>query len=105
MMTRTALAACLLALTAVPAAAQTPDPGRGRDVALRWCARCHVVAKDQKKPAIDAAPTFAEIAANPRMTRARLLAILGSPHSKMPTQVLTRRDIGDVISYIESQKK
>jgi mono/diheme cytochrome c family protein len=104
-MHRTLLAAGLLALAAAPAAAQTPDPARGRDVALRWCARCHVVSTDQKKPAIDAAPTFAEIATNPNMTRARLLAILGSPHSKMPTQVLTRRDIRDVISYIESQKK
>ena len=88
-----------------PAWAETANPARGKAAAARWCGQCHLVSPDQTRTATDAAPPFAELANNPGMTRTRLLSILGNPHGRMPTGVLSRRDINDVIAHIESLRK
>ena len=77
---------------------------RGLAAARKWCAGCHVVAEQQRRPATDAAPPFAEIANNPKVSRDRLRGILIRPHSRMPTGVLTRDDIRDLLAYFDSLK-
>lgn len=95
-----------LAGGAPAARAQDRDGARkGLAVARHWCARCHVVAAGQTGPVLDAAPPFADIANDPRMTPSRLRGILVNPHGRMPTEPLTRDDIADLIAYIESLKR
>jgi mono/diheme cytochrome c family protein len=89
-----------------PARAQAPDSAtKGLAVARRWCARCHVVEAGQTAHALDAAPPFAEIARDTRMTASRLRGFLSDPHGRMPTGALSRDDLADLIAYIESLRK
>jgi len=103
-----ALAVVAVAVFAAPLSdaraqqAGKPDPARGLTVAKRWCAQCHVVSAEQRSAATDAAPPFREFARSPAMTPTRLRAILGDPHGRMPTNVLTRDDISNIIAYIRS---
>jgi mono/diheme cytochrome c family protein len=89
-----------------PARAQDREPAvKGLAVARKWCARCHIVEAGQKAHALDAAPPFADLARDPKITAARLRGILSNPHGRMPTEPLTRADIADLIAYIESLRK
>jgi mono/diheme cytochrome c family protein len=86
---------------ALPLAAQTvpADPDRGRTLAVRSCAACHVVAANQRSPAVDGAPPFASFADGPLAER-RLRVFLQTPHRPMPDLTLTRREIDDLVAYI-----
>lgn len=99
------VALCLL-LVAGPLGAQNRvgDVEAGRALALRTCARCHVVAEQQSQPAIDGVRPFAAIARNPAVTEQSLRVFLQTPHPPMPDFSLTRREIDDAISYILSLK-
>ena len=116
----------LLALglvTAAPARAQvlsppvTPDPAkpspagvapkpsadRGKIIAQRWCAECHVVAPDQKSAKADV-PSFGTIATKRPPGAVPLDTFLMNPHPKMPDMQLTRTEVADLIAYIRTQK-
>ena len=107
------LAPAVLAVTIGAAGAQerkTDPVAAGRDIALKICANCHVVAQDQESPPLlkPPAPSFAEIAANPATSEASLRDFLGKPHgearrsSKMPAFTLGDFQIAPLIAYIES---
>lgn len=101
-----------LALAAiVPASGQEAKAvAEGRDVALKVCAMCHVVAEDQAQPPTmnPPAPKFAEIAARPNVTEAFLRDFLMKPHgearamSAMPAFLMPSRQADAVIAYLMS---
>jgi mono/diheme cytochrome c family protein len=95
-----------LALLLISSAAQAqPWPGNpreGRDLALRICADCHVVAPQQTRSPTDGAPPFAERARDPAITPLSLRVFLQTPHKQMPDLILTRTEIDDLIAYILS---
>ncbi|ARN83812.1 hypothetical protein B1812_19385 [Methylocystis bryophila] len=87
------------------------DPiAAGRDIALKICANCHVVASDQETPPLlkPPAPSFAEIAAKPETTEASLRDFLANAHggarrsSKMPAFMLGEFQIAPLVAYLQS---
>jgi mono/diheme cytochrome c family protein len=92
----------------IAAAASSPglaaDPNHGEQLARRWCASCHVVAKDQTQASSEA-PPFATIARNPIFNADRLAFFLLEPHPKMPNMSLTRLEAADLAAYIVSLGK
>ncbi|MFN3348767.1 c-type cytochrome [Pseudorhodoplanes sp.] len=80
-----------------------PDPQKGAELAKRWCASCHLVAKDQTK-AVDGIPSFAAIAQRGNIGAGRLAFLLLNPHPAMPAMTLTRNEARDLAAYIATQK-
>ena len=77
----------------------------GRDVALRWCASCHLVDPHAQRESNDAAPSFAAIAATKTTTRTTLLTFLAAPHGQMQDYQLSRDEIANVSAYILSLRR
>jgi len=94
----TAVVAVAGGLAAVPAEAR--DAANGRVLAEKWCAGCHLIG--DSVPGSDVAPPFRAIASDPAKSRGRLEAWLATPHTAMPSMPLSRRDIDDLLTYIES---
>jgi len=80
--------------------AQAADAERGRVIAERWCASCHLVSPQQEK-AMDGVPSFQEIAERGALGGETLQAFLMSPHPAMPDMALTRGEIEDLARYID----
>jgi mono/diheme cytochrome c family protein len=80
-----------------------PNPENGAMLAKRWCASCHIVAKDQTK-AIDGVPPFATLAARGDLSGEQLAFVLLNPHPAMPAMTLTRNEARDLSAYIAAQK-
>jgi mono/diheme cytochrome c family protein len=76
----------------------------GRDLGLKWCAECHLVAQGQPKPPSDTAPTWYSIAKNPATTEAGLHAFFATPHKQMPNIMLSREEQDEIVAYILSLK-
>jgi mono/diheme cytochrome c family protein len=84
----------------------------GHDFALKICANCHVVAKDQDSVPIlkPPAPSFTAIVARPEATEASLRSFLSNPHgklrqnSKMPNFQLADFQIDQIVAYLLSLK-
>lgn len=83
---------------AVPALAG--DARQGGVIAKRWCASCHVVAKDQTSANADA-PSFFDIAQR-RTDKKQIANFLVDPHPPMPDMHLSRKEIDDITTYIRS---
>lgn len=102
------LPAVMLIAISVPTAAalaqgDTTVVTEGRELALKWCAECHLVDKTQTQAASDSVPSFYAVANHPSTTETGLKAFLMSPHKKqMPNIMLTREQIDDVVAYILS---
>ena len=79
----------------------TGDAERGGLLAERWCSTCHIVS-DTQEQATTEAPTFQSIAERSPEAIDALAAFLMDPHPPMPDLSLTREDIRDLLSYIES---
>jgi mono/diheme cytochrome c family protein len=88
-----------MASSALPAA----DAANGERLARRWCASCHVVARDQRSPTAEAAP-FSSIAKFPNFNAGQLALYLLTPHPKMPDMDLSRAEAADLVAYIASMK-
>ena len=73
----------------------------GTQLAERWCSTCHIVS-DTQEQATTEAPTFQSIAERSPEAIDALAAFLMDPHPPMPDLSLTREDIRDLLSYIES---
>jgi mono/diheme cytochrome c family protein len=90
------------------AADQAPsDHSAGKRLAQSYCSQCHVVtAKDKKhrERVPGAPPDFTIVARDPAMTAEKLATFLRFPHGRMSNVVLTRKDIENVVGYIESLK-
>ena len=76
---------------------------RGKVIAQRWCAECHVVTPDQRRAKADV-PTFREIAKRRQASSVPLEQFLMNPHPVMPDMQLTRAEVADLAAYIRSQK-
>ena len=81
--------------------AEAPDIDKGKAIAGRWCASCHLVAPDQKQTSADV-PSFASIAARPNFSSKAIATFLLDPHPKMPSFALTRQETNDIAEYIAS---
>jgi mono/diheme cytochrome c family protein len=113
-MTRSGLALSLsVALAGIaPALGQEAKIADGREIALKVCAICHVVADDQAVPPTlkPPAPRFADIAARPNVTEAFLHDFLMKPHgqaralSAMPGFLMPSYQADAVIAYLMSLK-
>lgn len=79
----------------------TGDAGEGAAIAERWCAACHLVSEDQTRAAVDA-PTFLSIADRAPEAIDALAGFLMDPHPPMPDLSLTRAEIRDLLTYIQS---
>ena len=102
-MSSSARATFLLSLAgalAFAAPALAGDARQGAVIAKRWCASCHVVAKDQTSANADA-PSFFDIAQR-RTDRKQIANFLVDPHPPMPDMHLSRREIDDIVTYIRS---
>lgn len=101
-----------LGLSVAPAAeAADQQVEHGRELALKVCAACHVVAPSQElSPLLNPpAPAFAEIAKRAEVTRASLRHFVATTHwdektlpLTMPNPSLTDSQIADVAAYILS---
>jgi mono/diheme cytochrome c family protein len=98
-----AMAAASLVISAA-SAAPPPSAARGKVIAQRWCAECHVVTPDQTRAKADV-PTFGEIAERRAKATVPLEQFLMNPHPKMPDMQLTRAEVADIVAYIKTQKK
>ncbi|GLI91083.1 c-type cytochrome [Methylocystis echinoides] len=102
-MASSARASLLLGLAgaaALAAPALAGDAHKGAVIAGRWCASCHVVAKDQTSANADA-PSFFDIAQR-RTDKKQIANFLVDPHPPMPDMHLSRKEIDDITTYIRS---
>jgi len=86
------------ALATSPAMAQG-DVKTGETVARTWCSPCH---NTNGRGASDVVPSFGYLAAE--RSERELRAFLTNPHGAMPNIQLSRQQIEDVISYMETLK-
>lgn len=101
----TRLPTALLSVTIfamLPAAAMAANSAEGETMARRWCAACHVVAKDQQNGNTQA-PPFSAIANRPGFDAAKLSLFLLLPHPRMPDMNMSRREAEDLAAYIADQ--
>jgi len=82
------------------------DPQRGFQAALKICEDCHIVADGRRrpKPPAPGAPSFFELAKQPRVTAFYLRAFFRTPHRNMPDLMLPNVERDDIIAYILSLK-
>lgn len=92
-----------IALFLVTASAFAADANRGGQLALRWCASCHVTHPDQKSPVMEA-PPFQTIARRPDFDIAKVALFLRNPHPKMPDMGLSRSATADIAAYVATLK-
>jgi mono/diheme cytochrome c family protein len=71
--------------TALPCLAEAQDIDRGREMAERWCANCHVVGRSAQAGRADGLPTFPAIAAKKETTAASLRGAMTAAHAACPT--------------------
>jgi cytochrome c len=77
------------------------DAARGGQLARQWCANCHVVDSKAAGPVPQGPPSFRTVARS-GMTADQLRAFLSHPHGAMPDLSLSRAEIDDLTSYIET---
>jgi len=91
-----------LAAFAVPALAAAP-PGNadaGRDLVMRSCISCH--APEATKSATDGAPPLSFVAKDNKQNPAWIRGWLMDPHPPMPGIMLSRKQIDDIIAYLNT---
>jgi len=101
-MIRVALLFSLFMVLLSPSVQAAGDAAAGKDLATTWCSTCHQM--EGSRIAADAAPPFAAMARNPKVTPDRLRGFLVKPHGGMPDLTLTRQEIENLVAYIESLK-
>lgn len=82
-----------------------PDTANGRDLSVRLCTNCHIVAAGATGGPGQLAPSFAEIARKPGQTSEQVAGAIIIPHPDMPAVSLTMQEIRDVVGYIMSLRK
>jgi mono/diheme cytochrome c family protein len=96
----------LVALAALPGAAQAADEANGKALGQRLCVNCHVVIPGEASPGMTAGvPSFKEIARKPNQTSAKIQDRMLNPHPPMPQVQLTNKERADLAAYILSLKE
>ena len=98
-----AVLAATFSTAAITSGGVSADPGAGKSLAQKWCAECHSIGGDRPSPNL-AAPTFAQVAAQPSITEYTLRAFLRTPHETMPNITFTPDQMDDIVDYIISLK-
>jgi mono/diheme cytochrome c family protein len=80
------------------------DPAHGKMIAETWCSSCHLVAADERRPALADVPPFTAIAQRLPKDADILVAFIINPHPPMPDLGLSRQDIRDVLAYVATLK-
>jgi mono/diheme cytochrome c family protein len=98
--------AAALGLSLAQSYAQTPATlARGKDIAERACAGCHVIDGRQGGTVMGTdVPTFRALADKPFHTPESLQAYIMTPRHPMPAIPLELNEIRDVVDYIRSLK-
>ncbi len=96
-------ATVLAALVAAAPVQAAGDAAAGHALAQRWCTSCHVV--DSATAGSDAAPAFSAIVNRAKRTPGTLRAWLAAPHPPMPNLSLSRREVDDIVAYLDSLRK
>jgi mono/diheme cytochrome c family protein len=92
-----------LLLLILPAFARAQDVTRGKAMAERWCANCHVVTSSATVGSATGVHTFPGLAADPKITESKLRGAMTSQHGgRMPDFSLTRQEQDDLVAYIFS---
>lgn len=82
----------------LPVQAGAADAERGRVLAERWCAQCHVVPGAEASA--DGGPPLASLPAETGQGAGAVRAWLFDPHAPMPGIDLGAGQIEDIIAYI-----
>jgi cytochrome c len=98
-----AVFAAAISTAAITSGGALADPAAGKYLAQKWCAECHSTGGDRLSSNL-AAPTFAELAAEPSITGYTLRAFLRTPHETMPNIRFTPDQLDDIVDYIISLK-
>lgn len=102
-----ALAALAVAIAPLDASGQSAITAeRGRELAERLCANCHLVDATTQKSAVPAGvPTLRAIANSPGQTGQRIFNALIVPHPPMPDTKLTVEEIWSIVSYLDELRR
>jgi mono/diheme cytochrome c family protein len=96
----------LLLLLAAGEALAAGDAAKGREVAERWCSRCHVVSAAKPYGGIDSTPSFLLMSEHPDDYRPRVLTLKARPpHKALDLDELSNDDLEDLIAYIDSLER
>ena len=102
-----AVAVALLIAVASPIEAgietkTAPSPDRGYALAQKFCTNCHVIDDSSDATVPAGIPAFRGIANKPSQTGQNIMNVLIKPHAPMPDLHLSRDEIIDIISYLET---
>ena len=89
----------LLLPLSTPALAQG-DAQAGHELVRRWCTACHVVEPDGT--GTDAGPALPSLLAGKQRSADEIRGWLADPHPPMPNLALSRREIEDIVAYLQS---
>jgi mono/diheme cytochrome c family protein len=92
-----------LCVAAIASPSFAGDASHGKEIALRWCASCHLVERSQTSTT-DQAPPFTHLATIPGLDANKLSFLLLQPHPNMPTVSLNRAEVADMADYIKTLK-
>ena len=93
----------VLLLLILPTFARAQDVTRGKVMAQRWCANCHVVAPSATIGSANGLQTFPALAADPKINESKLRAAMTAQHGgRRPDFALTKQEQDDLITYIFS---
>ena len=96
-----ALALILSACVAAASPSAAADVATGARLAGQWCANCHVIGGTPAGTVQQGPPSFRAVAQG-GLSADQLRAFLSHPHGPMPDLSLTRREIDDLIAYIDT---
>jgi mono/diheme cytochrome c family protein len=91
-----------LLILVFPGIACAQDVAQGKALAERWCASCHLVTGSATSGSANGLPTFAALAADPKITEGTLRAAMTTQHGRMPDLSLSKRQQDDLVAYIFS---
>jgi mono/diheme cytochrome c family protein len=97
--------ALTIAAISTLAAQTTGDSERGREATERACMSCHAASRSGPPGLTDLAPDFTSLAALPSTTPVSLHLFLQTPHQRLPSNILSPREINDVVAYIMSLRR
>jgi mono/diheme cytochrome c family protein len=87
------------------ASAAEGDSAAGREVAIKTCARCHVIGDYNPMGGIGSTPSFWIMARKPQTYTAKILTVTRRrPHRGMGLEV-TPKELEQVRAYIATQKQ
>ena len=95
-----ALGAACIAAAPVYAAPAAGNANAGRELVMKSCISCH--APDATTLATDGAPPLSFITKDNKERPAWIRGWLMDPHPPMPSIMLSRQQVNDIIAYLDS---